>query len=201
MKNIIILINIAIVAGIVTIFTDPESSEPADAKRNNDIVEVSSQLRPAAQSNFLISTDNRNAPSDEFVTEFITDIAEARMMDLEEGKIAQQRSTTRDLKSYGALMVNDQTEMLNELRTLATLKGVELPSSLGEYKEKGLNDLKEVHGKSFDKKFIRMMIIDHKRDLKKFEKATRSTDADIQVFATKYLPYVQSHLQKIKALK
>ncbi|HYI78569.1 MAG TPA: DUF4142 domain-containing protein, partial [Chryseolinea sp.] len=66
---------------------------------------------------------------------------------------------------------------------------------------KGLTDLKEVHGKSFDKKFIRMMIIDHKRDLKKFEKATRSTDADIQVFATKYLPYVQSHLQKIKALK
>ena len=201
MKNIIILINIAIVAGIVTIFTDPESSEPADAKRNNDIVEVSSQLRPAAQSNFLVSTDNRNASSDEFVTEFITDIAEARMMDLEEGKIAQQRSTTKDLKSYGALMVNDQTEMLNDLKKLAALKGVVLPSSLGEYKEKGLTDLKEVHGKSFDKKFIRMMIIDHKRDLKKFEKATRSTDADIQVFATKYLPYIQSHLQKIKALK
>jgi putative membrane protein len=202
MKNLIILINVAIVFGIVAIFTDPESSERADAKRSkSEIVEVSSQSGPAAQSNFLISKDERTASRDEFVTEFITDIAEARMMDLEEGKIAQQRSTTKDLKSYGALMVNDQTEMLNEIKKLAALKGVELPSSLGENKEKGLNDLKEVHGRSFDKKFIKMMIIDHKRDLKKFERATRSTDADIQVFATKYLPFVQSHLQKIKALK
>jgi putative membrane protein len=202
MKNLIILINIAIVAGIAAIFTDPESSERADEKRSkSERIEVSSQDGRAAQSNFIISQDDRTAPSDEFVTEFITDIAEARMMDLEEGKIAQQRSTTKELKSYGALMVNDQTEMLNEIKKLAALKGVVVPSSLGKNKEKGLNDLKEVHGRSFDKKFIKMMIIDHKRDVKQFERATRSTDADLQVFATKYLPYVQSHLQKIKALK
>ena len=29
-----------------------------------------------------------------------------------------------------------------------------------------------------------MMTIDHKRDMKKFERATQSRDADVQVFAT-----------------
>ncbi len=46
-----------------------------------------------------------------------------------------------------------------------------------------------------------MMTIDHKRDVKKFERATRSRDADVQVFATRYLPYVQSHLERIRGLK
>lgn len=202
MKNIIILINIAIIAGIAAIFTDPESAERPDAKQSkSEVIDISAEMKPTAQSNFISAKDVTAETTDEFVTEFITDMAEARLMDLEEGKMAQQRSTSRDLKSYGTLMVNDQTEMLNEIKKLAALKGVALPSSLGKQKEKGLNDLKEVHGKSFDKKFIKMMIIDHKRDVKKFERATRSTDADIQVFATRYLPYVESHLQKIKALK
>jgi putative membrane protein len=123
------------------------------------------------------------------------------LMNLEEGKIAQQRSTTKDLKSYGTLMVNDQTEMLREIEKLADLKNVSLPSELGPDKAAGLMDLKGVHGKSFDKKFIKMMTIDHKRDVKRLEHATRSSDADVQVFATRYLPYIQSHLEKIRALK
>ena len=68
---------------------------------------------------------------DEFVKEFITEMAEARLMDLEEGKIAQQKSTTKDLKSYGTLMVKDQTEMLQEIKKLAALKNVSLPTAVG----------------------------------------------------------------------
>ena len=76
------------------------------------------------------------------MTAFITEMAEARLMDLEEGKIAQQRSTTKDLKSYGTLMVNDQTEMLREIKKLAALKNVSLSSELGPDKAEGLKDLK-----------------------------------------------------------
>ncbi len=127
-------------------------------------------------------------------------MAEARLMDLEEGKIAQQKSTTKDLKSYGTLMVKDQTEMLHEIKKLAALKNIKVPEALGPDKAERLRDLKEVHGESFDKKFIKMMKVDHKRDVKKFERATQSRDADVQVFATRYLPYVQSHLQRIRGL-
>ncbi len=73
---------------------------------------------------------------DEFVKEFITEMAEARLMDLEEGKIAQQKSTTKDLKSYGTLMVNDQTEMLHEIKKLAALKNIKLPASWDQTKQK-----------------------------------------------------------------
>ena len=203
MKNLIILINIIIIFGIAAIFTDHETSKTDVSDQNSGSFAVdATQTKRVVSSDFAALSKDSNTKSgeDEFVKEFITEMAEARLMDLEEGKIAQQKSTTKDLKSYGTLMVKDQTEMLREIKKLAALKNIDLPDELGPDKAEGLRDLKEVHGESFDKKFIRRMIVDHKRDVKKFERATRSRDADVQVFATRYLPYVQSHLQRIRGL-
>jgi putative membrane protein len=203
MKNLIILINIIIIFGIAAIFTDHETSKTDVRNLNNGkLTADATKTKNLAPSDFgVLSKDSdRKSDVDEFVKEFITEMTEARLMDLEEGKIAQQKCTTKELKSYGMLMVNDQTEMLHELKKLAARKNVSLPQVLGPDKTEGLKALKEVHGKPFDKKFIKMMIVDHKRDVKKFERATQSRDADVQVFATRYLPYVQAHLQKIRAL-
>ncbi len=202
MKNLVILINVVVIIGIAAIFNVPEDlqSDVNDQNKNNPS-KATTESGHTLPSDFAGFSKASKTKSDEFVTAFITEMAEARLMDLEEGKIAQQRSTTKDLKSYGTLMVNDQTEMLREIKKLAVLKNVSLSNELGPDKAEGLKDLKEVHGKSFDKKFIKMMTIDHKRDMKKFERATRSSDADVQVFATRYLPYIQSHLERIRALK
>jgi len=203
MKNLIILINIAFIMCISAIFTDHESLKPEVSNKNkNKLSEGSTKIRHTLSSDFAVSSDGQTkSGTDESLEKFISEMAEARLMDLEEGKVAQQRCTTKDLKLYGTLMVNDQTEMLREIKKLAALKNIKLPDELGPEKAEGLRALKEVHGESFDKKFIKMMTIDHKRDVKKFERATRSDDADVQVFATKYLPYVQSHLAKIRGLK
>jgi putative membrane protein len=207
MKNIIILINIAIIIGIAAIFTDHENSKPDVSNQNQSKRSaptksgVAGKIDNTVPSDFIVLSDGSEIKSDEFVATFIREMAQARLMDLEEGKIAAQRSTTRDLKSYGTLMVNDQTEMLRELKKLAGLKNVSFSFELGPDNAADLKDLKEVHGASFDKKFIKRMTVAHKRDVKKFERATRSSDADVQVFATRYLPYVQAHLERIKALK
>jgi putative membrane protein len=202
MKNLVILINVVVIIGIAAIFNVPEDlqSDVNDQNKNKPS-KATTESDDTVPSGFAGFSKASETKSDEFVRAFITEMAEARLMDLEEGKIAQQRSTTKDLKSYGTLMVNDQTEMLREIKKLAVRKNVSLSNQLGPDKAEGLKDLKEVHGKSFDKKFIKMMTIDHKRDVKRFERATRSSDADLQVFATRYLPYVQSHLERIKALK
>jgi putative membrane protein len=203
LKNLIIVINIIIILGIAAIFADHETSKTDVSKLNSGKVTSEGTKTKKLMSSdvaILSRASGTSSEADEFVEEFITEMAEARLMDLEEGKIAQQKSTTKELKSYGTLMVNDQTEMLQEIKKLAARKGVSLPSTLGPDKAEGLKTLREVHGKSFDKKFIKMMIVDHKRDVKKFERAAKSSDADVQVFATRYLPYVQSHLQRIRSL-
>lgn len=205
MKNLITIINLSIIIGITTIFT-PSDRTKQDGKAqttNTGVGQYPTGIKKAIKSDFTgdAQPTKEKPVVDEATVGFIKEMAEARLMDLEEGKTAAQRSTTRALKDYGSLMVKDQTKMLEDLRKIAEVKNVMISSWLGPEKAAGLEELKKVHGKSFDKKFIRMMIIDHKRDVQKFEKATQSGDADVQVFATKYLPVVQSHLEKIKTLK
>ncbi|MBT1702221.1 DUF4142 domain-containing protein [Chryseosolibacter indicus] len=144
---------------------------------------------------------NLNSAIDEEISRFMTEAADARMMDIEEGKLAATKATTPELKQYGEWMVADHTKMLRELRMLAASKNIILPNTLSNKKADGLEDLKGQQGQDFDEKFIEMMKIDHKRDVNDFEDATDFKDKDIQKFAETYLPIVESHLEKIKQLE
>ena len=200
MKNLLTIINLSIIIGITTILTQTDKiaslSEGSDEKTEMVSAGINASI-PVVPAKEVASRPIVSAEAQDFLKA----MTEARVMDLEQGNTASQRATTRPLKNYGILMVKDQTEMLKDLKEIAEKKNVSIPLWVGPEKADGLEDLKKLHGKDFDKKFIKMMIIDHKRDLKKLEKAIYAADADIQVFATRYLPIVQDHLEKIKALK
>ena len=217
MKNLIIIINLAVIFGVTSIFSKYDNVQ--EKKGKGEAVTAVKEAHAAesegigtVQSNFTIwpvqwtGDDNEDSSVEneevvEAITNFVTEMTETTMMDLERGKIAAQKATKRPLKDFGALMVKDQSSMLDELKLLAVQKNISIPAELDHDKAEEVNELKEVHGVSFDKKFVAMKIKDLKKDVKKIERATRSTDADIQVFATKYLPVVQSHLDRVKALR
>ncbi|MEP7129060.1 MAG: DUF4142 domain-containing protein [Chitinophagales bacterium] len=132
---------------------------------------------------------------------FLIKSADARMMDAAEGKLATEKGTTKEIRDYGQHMITDQGLLLAELRKVAAGKGVELPESISDKKEHFRKKLAEEEGKEFDKRFIRMITIDHKRDLRMFRRAEKSTDEDIAGFAKKFLPMIQSHLDGINEIK
>jgi putative membrane protein len=209
MKNVITIINLAILFAITSIFDQSERIETNKRIDYNHVAVADSNVVQASdntgtmKSDFTIWSskwDNDNT-TDEVLTDFLVEMTQARILELEQGKTATQRATTRPLKDYGSLIVNDQSEMLASLKKLAGRKKIDIPTELESERLEALADLKKVHGESFDKKFIKRMIADHKRDVKKLERATRSGDADLQVFATRYLPVVQSHLDQARALR
>ena len=205
MKNFIVIINIGIALLVGSMFSDSDKKTAQTGKTAADISAAKVELKSGAPGMIAISSsateEDADVNEDEYIEDFIFQISEARIMDREEGKLASQRGTSRDIKDYGTLMVTDQTRMLKELKEIAKAKKLEIASSLGKTKTAGLSELGKLHGDKFDTKFIRMMIIDHKRDVRKLHRASMSNDADIQVFATKYLPVVQSHLDKIQSIK
>jgi putative membrane protein len=144
---------------------------------------------------------NINASIDADVSEFLTEAADARMMDLEQGKLAATRGTTSEIREYGEKMVKDQNIMLTELRRMAASKNIVLPISLSHKKADNLEDLKKKSGEAFDKQFIDMMRTDHKKDLDEFEDATDFKDPDVKQYATTYLPVIKSHLETIQAIE
>ena len=166
---------------LITACNDPSHNSVENAKQTNDL---------KMKDSFL---DNR-------ATDFLVKIADARMMGIKEGNEANQKGTTKDIIDYGSLMIREQSELLEQVNLIAKSKQVSLPNTLSQDKQDGLADLQKKSGRKFDKKFIRMMTIDHERDLKDFKKATKYDDPEVRSFAVKYLPMIQAHLDKIKQI-
>jgi putative membrane protein len=133
------------------------------------------------------------------VADFLVKSADARMMDAQEGKLAAEKGTTKAVRDYGKLMMKDQSTLLKKIKGLAAKRNITLPSGISDKKDDGREDLSEESGEDFDEKFIKMMTIDHERDVKLFEKATEYDDAEVSAFAKANLPIIQSHLDKIEA--
>ncbi|CAN5162533.1 hypothetical protein BH09BAC3_BH09BAC3_17640 [soil metagenome] len=137
----------------------------------------------------------------EDVAEFLVKSADARMMDAKEGRLATKKGTTSAVRNYGKLMLKDQETLLKKIKVLAAKKNVTLPTGISDKKADGRDDLAKESGKDFDQKFIKMITVDHERDVKMFKKAIDLEDKEVKEFAQKYLPLIQSHLDKSNAIK
>ncbi len=160
-----------------------------------------SQADPVEKANDSNAKKADKKLVNEDVATFLVKSADARMMDAQEGKLAKAKGTTEAIRSYGALMVKDQALLLKQIQKLATARNITLPAAVANEKRDASKELSNDKGKDFDKKFIKMMIIDHERDVKLFRKAVASDDKGISAFAGKYLPMIEDHLAKIEALK
>lgn len=131
---------------------------------------------------------------------FLLETADARMMDWAEGSLAAERGTTEKYRVYGKRMMRDQDKLMKALQALAEKKKLSLPEEMSDDKQEGLAYLKKATGESFDRRFRRMIIKDHKRDIRLFEKAAESADVEIREFAKQHLPLLELHLEQARAL-
>ncbi len=137
----------------------------------------------------------------EDAVKFLVDAAEARMMESAQGQLAATRGTTEEIRAYGKIMVEDQAMLLMRIQETAIQVGVTLPATPGESKQAGLDDLKKKTGLEFDAKFIKMITIDHERDVREFGRATKFDNVDVRRLAVENLPVIQRHLADIQSIE
>ena len=133
---------------------------------------------------------------------FFEEAASANKLEVEVGRLAAQRATNPQLKSFGQQMVTDHTKASLELQTLATRKGITLPTTMSDAHQKKLDKLREEKaGKDFDQEFRDVMIDSHQEAVSLFEDTAKDAqDPDVKSFAAKMLPTLQHHEQQAKAL-
>lgn len=134
--------------------------------------------------------------------DFLTEAASGGMMEVELGKLAQEKAQNAQVKDFGAMMVKDHSAANDELKQLAMTKNVSLPDApLPEQQDK-INELKQKSATDFDKAYVDMMVSDHKEDIDAFQDAAdNDKDADVKAFAAKTLPTLQKHLQAIQQIQ
>jgi len=112
------------------------------------------------------------------------------------GKLAQEKGSSADVKSFGEKMVADHTQMGEHMIQIAQQIGVSPPSGRSMSEKTLSTKLHELSGDSFDKSYIQAMIEDHKKDLAAFkQEVANGSDPAVKAAAEKGARVVASHLQ------
>jgi putative membrane protein len=134
-------------------------------------------------------------------SEFLTEAASGGMMEVELGKLAQQRATNPQVKEFAGMMVKDHTAANKELRSLATSKNVMLPDSMSSDHMDHVRELRDKKGADFDKSYMNLMVEDHEEDVKLFEDAANNLeDAEVKAFASKTLTTLRQHRERAEKI-
>ena len=139
-------------------------------------------------------TADSNVPKE--ARNFVHEAAIGGMTEVKLGNLAQQQASNEQVKQFGARMVKDHSKANDELKQVASRKGIEIPTELDSKHQKDVNGLQKKQGADFDRAYMDHMVKDHKKDVSEFKKEANSgKDPDVKAFAAKTLPTLQEHLQ------
>jgi putative membrane protein len=129
------------------------------------------------------------------VKTWIKKAAEGGLAEVELGKLAAQKAQRSEVKEFAQRMVDDHSKANEELMKIANDKGMTPPTQLAEKHRKLQQELTKTKGEQFDKKYIDGQIKDHKEAIALFEKGAKSSDNQVQQFASSKLSTLKEHLQ------
>ena len=152
----------------------------------------------SAESKKSVPASPKLAPADET---FVKTAAGDGMAEVKLGTLAKQRAKDGKVKEFGEHMATDHGKANEELKTLATSKGIELSKEIPKKHEEAAERLMKLSGEEFDKAYGEMMVKDHVKAVSDFKKAsTTAQDPEIKAFATKTLPTLEHHLEMARRL-
>ena len=139
---------------------------------------------------------------DDNTKDFAKEAATGGMMEVALGNIAMKNSVTQQVKDFGKMMVDDHTKINDQLKNLASVKNLDLPTMVTDDQQKEIDKLSQKTGADFDKAYVSIMIDDHKKDIDAFKKAgDKVTDNDFKAFISNSLPTLQKHLDEVQSIK
>jgi putative membrane protein len=142
------------------------------------------------------TTANQNVQADlRADASFLRDASSANMMEVRLGQSAQSKASNTAVKQFGQRMVNDHTNLENQLSSLVTTNGLSLNRSLNSKHQDAVNRLNKLSGQAFDSAYMTMMVQDHQEDIAKFQTQSQSAKStQVRTLATNALPVLQQHL-------
>jgi len=127
---------------------------------------------------------------------FCMNVSRDGMLEVMLGQLAQTHALLTQVKMHGQHMIEDHGKLNEELRKLALKKNIPLPEALDNERQRLYDELLRLTGEEFDRRYIRVMIREHKRDIRSFRRYARSGDElDIRSWAALKLPVLERHLE------
>jgi putative membrane protein len=133
---------------------------------------------------------------------FAMKAAQGGIAEVSLGSVAAQKGTSGDVKNFGNQMVTDHGKANDQLKTIATNKGISLPADTDDEHKKKADELSKKSGAAFDKGYISDMVEDHEKDVAEFKKAQGMVkDPDLKQWIDSTLPVIEGHLKMAQDIK
>jgi len=129
---------------------------------------------------------------------FVKEAATGGMKEVSVGRLATEKASSAEVKQFAKTMVEDHSKASEELKSLATREGFQLPSKqANEHSE-----LSKLSGAAFDKKYADMMVKAHEKTVALFEKqAQGGQDPELKSWAAGKLPTLKHHLEMAQEMQ
>lgn len=133
--------------------------------------------------------------------QFITQVAQDSMAEVQLGQLAVQRASSDSVKQFAQRMIQDHTQANQQMAQLASAKGVTLPQDIGDRNQAVMARLKTLSGAEFDRAYMTEMVNAHTTDVSLLQRQTqKGQDQDLKNWSAKKLPALQEHLQMARSM-
>jgi putative membrane protein len=131
---------------------------------------------------------------------FIKEAIESNLAEVKMGQLAQKNGGSDEVKNFGKMLESDHSQANTKATQVAEGLKVTAPTEPNAKQKKTYDQMAKLNGAAFDRQFATHMIADHKQDIAKFEKASKSKDPNVAGFASETLPTLQKHLSTAQSI-
>jgi putative membrane protein len=129
--------------------------------------------------------------------EFLKDAGQANQTEIAMANVAENKSQNTQVKDLARMMRTDHEQNYAQLQTIAQNHGITLDAKLDMLNQHEVNRLQKANDADFDKEYAKVMLKDHVKCIKRFDKAASDIEEqDVKQYAQNTLPALRRHLQK-----
>ena len=163
---------------------------PADNTNTSNLNTNNSNRAAAAPT----TTPASSAPARRDDRAFAMEVAQNGIAEIALARLAARNAQSADVKRFAQRVITDHTKVGNEVKQIASSKGITLPVDMKAEQKATVARLTTLKGAEFDREFITVMAESHDKSVTAFQEVARDgTDPDIKAFAAKTLPTLQEH--------
>lgn len=132
---------------------------------------------------------------------FVRDTMEGNDAQVAMSQLAQQKSSSEDVKQFGGKMVQIHTELNDQLKPAAKQLGVDEPKGPSKKGKQEIAKLEALSGPDFDTEYLQAMARQQRHDLKGFkDEADAGQNPNVQMAAKQDEPILTEHYQVLEKL-
>lgn len=125
----------------------------------------------------------------------------ANQMEIDMGKLAQEKGESKDVKAFGKALVKDHTAADKKVTALAKEQNVDLSANTPSMPMGKMDKLKGMSGAEFDREFAQAMLDDHQKDVDDAKAAQeKTTDPKLKKLLAATIPVLEKHRETARKL-